>query len=256
MTRAVRFAGTRRRGFTLIEILIALVVLFIGIVGIIALFPIGIESTRSSVQDTNAALIAESIHHAIILAMRNANAQGEAWIVHDGCPLQPSATSPPNSGTYGGRCAYPLILTDPAGNPVPPALPPGPDQAHPINPVAYSTGAQTDIFQLTRDSDGASAGDPTYDPLRRTVEDIRGAAIAAPPDAIQGSDTTIDYSQYYWNFYVGQVTDAAGVRLPLFQFRIRIWRGYRNGSYNHATDPGDLPPEFIQEFRVLVASNS
>jgi type II secretory pathway pseudopilin PulG len=46
-------------GFTLIEIGIAIFILAIGLIGILTLFPIGIDSTRRVTQDTNAAILSE-----------------------------------------------------------------------------------------------------------------------------------------------------------------------------------------------------
>ncbi len=46
-------------GFTLIEIGIAIFILAIGLIGILTLFPIGIDSTRRVTQNTNAAILSE-----------------------------------------------------------------------------------------------------------------------------------------------------------------------------------------------------
>ena len=54
-----------RGGFTLIEILIAIVVLVLGIVGIISLFPTAIESGNKTVEDSYAAAITQSVVDAI-----------------------------------------------------------------------------------------------------------------------------------------------------------------------------------------------
>lgn len=62
----------RRRpdGFTLIEILLALAVLAIGMVGIMALFPVGLDSSRRAIEDTTSANVAESVKAALVQAMR------------------------------------------------------------------------------------------------------------------------------------------------------------------------------------------
>ncbi len=46
-------------GFTLIEIGIAIFILAIGLIGILTLFPVGIDSTRRMTQDTDAAVLSE-----------------------------------------------------------------------------------------------------------------------------------------------------------------------------------------------------
>lgn len=83
-------------GFTLIEILVALTVLIIGLVGILALFPVGLSSSQASVEDTFASLIADSVGNALISAMRNSTG-GNVRFRHDGI------TSPPyNFGLPSG----------------------------------------------------------------------------------------------------------------------------------------------------------
>lgn len=61
---------SRRRGFTLIEILIAIVVLVLGITGIVALFPTAIESGNQTVEDTYAATITQSVVDSISVGIR------------------------------------------------------------------------------------------------------------------------------------------------------------------------------------------
>ena len=58
-------------GFTMMEILIAIVVLVIGLVGILALFPIGIDACRRASTNSAGGWIAESVAEAITEALRN-----------------------------------------------------------------------------------------------------------------------------------------------------------------------------------------
>jgi len=70
-------------GFTLIEILFAVLVMVIGLVGILALFPTGIDSSNRSVEDTEAGLKSQSFVNALSIAMANAtydNSTGN-WII-------------------------------------------------------------------------------------------------------------------------------------------------------------------------------
>lgn len=60
------------KGFTIIEILIAMVVLSLGLLGILGVFPAGIKKTAEIVEDSNAAMIAESSRNAMELALQNA----------------------------------------------------------------------------------------------------------------------------------------------------------------------------------------
>ncbi len=76
-----------RSGMTLLEILLALVILAIGVVGILALFPPALQSSTESVEETMAAMMAESVAGGLVQAFRsgvaNANGQIEATLSHD-----------------------------------------------------------------------------------------------------------------------------------------------------------------------------
>lgn len=65
-----RLIHARRSGFTIIEILIAIVVLVLGITGIVALFPTAIESGNQTVEDTYSATITQSVVDAISVGLR------------------------------------------------------------------------------------------------------------------------------------------------------------------------------------------
>jgi Tfp pilus assembly protein PilV len=62
--------SARRAGFTILEILIAIVVLVLGITGIIALFPTAIESGNKTVEDSYAAAITQSVVDALSVGVR------------------------------------------------------------------------------------------------------------------------------------------------------------------------------------------
>jgi competence protein ComGC len=61
------------RGLTLIEILLSLIVMVLGVVGILALFPPAMQSANESVEDTNAAVVSESVAHSLVNAFNFAN---------------------------------------------------------------------------------------------------------------------------------------------------------------------------------------
>jgi prepilin-type N-terminal cleavage/methylation domain-containing protein len=78
-----------RSGFTLIEILIATSILTLGLVGILALFPVAIRAGRQVVEDSNAVVIAQSVAEAIRSGIRNRKGytrSGHVYFVfaHDG----------------------------------------------------------------------------------------------------------------------------------------------------------------------------
>lgn len=59
-------------GLTLLEILLALIILVLGVLGILALFPPALQSANESMEDTNAAMLAESVAHALTNSMKYA----------------------------------------------------------------------------------------------------------------------------------------------------------------------------------------
>ena len=79
----------REEGFTILEILIAVAIRVIGLLGILALFPVAIDTAKRTIQETNAVLIAQSVEQAIRegLAFRKGHSK-EKWtyfiLEHDG----------------------------------------------------------------------------------------------------------------------------------------------------------------------------
>jgi type II secretory pathway pseudopilin PulG len=55
---------------TLIEILLALIVMVLGVLGVLAVFPVAMESAKESLEETNAALVGESVAQGITNGMR------------------------------------------------------------------------------------------------------------------------------------------------------------------------------------------
>ncbi len=64
----VRVRSGPAAGFTLVEILLALLILSVGLMGVLALFPLGIDATRISVESTRAATIARMAKAALTTA--------------------------------------------------------------------------------------------------------------------------------------------------------------------------------------------
>lgn len=78
-----------RGGFTLMEILIAMVVLMVGLCGIMAVFPHALKSANTTVEKSYAAAISQSVVDAIQLGLREMSTPYEDWQAfvfdHDGC---------------------------------------------------------------------------------------------------------------------------------------------------------------------------
>lgn len=61
---------SNQRGMTLIEILLALIVMVLGVLGILRLFPPAMDLARESMEETNAALVGESVAEGLTNALR------------------------------------------------------------------------------------------------------------------------------------------------------------------------------------------
>jgi prepilin-type N-terminal cleavage/methylation domain-containing protein len=83
----------RNDGFTLVEILIAMVVLSVGMLGILALFPAGIKADQQTLQQTYVAQIGESVYNALLSSFRDATTSTRITFSHDFQNL--------NTGTIG-----------------------------------------------------------------------------------------------------------------------------------------------------------
>ncbi len=261
-----------RRGLTLIEILIALIILMVGLVGIFALFPVGIKSTQESVEDTTAALLAESFHHALIAAMRTSRpANGVADEVpvvmcHDGLPgmrFDGGTSHDATTGLAGGPTlpdntyvfALPSENDGNAGNRV---------FTYPRPNTGSPTAPRRALFRM-----GDSGGSATY-----TRRCLMGTGTRAAPAAgsVWFEDPTEAIDQYYVCFDIYRVRDqAGGFSQPLFEFQIGIYRNYQDrggqGWTINTNPPGGgawpapLPanpnghPDRKKVFRTLIAGN-
>lgn len=102
----------QRAAFTLLEILIAIVVLVIGITGIVAVFPTAIKSGNQTVVDSYASLITQSVVDAINVGIREARYRtnvtpgAESWdyfiFEHDGVQDDITSTTPEQYFTVAG----------------------------------------------------------------------------------------------------------------------------------------------------------
>lgn len=71
------------KGVTLIEILLSLLVLVIGIVGILAIFPSALQQSKETVQERAALIYGESVKAALANAMRFPDVGGNRIMTHD-----------------------------------------------------------------------------------------------------------------------------------------------------------------------------
>lgn len=161
----IRTRGRWNSGFTILEILIAMVVLTVGVLGLLALFPIGIQSTTHTVRDSRSSLLARSIQEAITVAMRvspDETTNAAVLVQHDGfAGGQYTFARPLVAGAAGQiYCPAPGGGTDPTG----------------------------DTFELAKDAQAFAA-----------VQDIRDPAMGL------GIDPTEPTQQYSFGFLVQRV---------------------------------------------------
>jgi prepilin-type N-terminal cleavage/methylation domain-containing protein len=199
-----------RRGFTLLEILLALAVLLVGLVGILTLFPVGIRSVGESTMDTMAAIVAESVQQALMKAMRMPGTPGATrriTVYHDGFPPTGLTFDLPPA-TQAGTTFY---------------VAPGTPQTTPF-------GANT-IFTLGTDPTILA----TYDQI---VSGSSGGARLDPSEGYRQYQFSIDVRRVpnealfeftihvYRNFFAYTGTIAANQVHPkqIKQFRVQIGR--------------------------------
>lgn len=119
----MRMTRSRRSGFTLIEILISLSVLTIGLVGILALFPVGLQNSKQAIEDTVSANIAESVKSGIVQSLKMKPAGVDLVdFFHDGSPtglqFRLPPTDPINMGDFERAVPQQATGPAPAGTPV------------------------------------------------------------------------------------------------------------------------------------------
>ncbi|NUN47332.1 MAG: prepilin-type N-terminal cleavage/methylation domain-containing protein [Candidatus Brocadiae bacterium] len=206
-------------GFTLIEILIALVLLMVGIVGILSLFPVGIKNVNESVKDSNAANITQSLYGAVTEAMRRSDGL-TAVVCHDGLPLSGgipmvSITLP---SAVGASELYPDVGK---GRP-------GTDTTLEV----YQMGTDTrTINVLNSVQNGVGAGGDPTDPLRQYSFQME---VSKPPESVIVVDTA------------GTTTD-----LPLFSVRFVVYRSY----FTTVVPAGETHPAQVKEISAFVAGS-
>lgn len=204
-------------GFTLIEILIAMAILMIGIVGILSLFPVGIKNVSDSVEDSTAANVAQSLYNAMTEAMRRPNSTGSVVLAHDGLQLV-------GAQTY--TFPLPASVAVPTLHPAPGMGTDGTLQTFQLGTDARTNNVLTDI---TAPPGWSAGGDPT-EPLRQYSFQFE---VQKPPEAIV------------------PLGGGASTTVPLYQFRFLIYRSYTV----QVVAPGDQHPDLVKEFTTLIAGS-
>lgn len=193
------------RGVTLIECLMALIVIAIGLVGIVSMYPVAIGTSKKSLEIAEAAKYAESIRHALEAALKNAvyDPTTQQWKI--------TLTHDMTDGTNANRIDIDLPKIDdgwrrfPGNKPVAPSKnprkKPGPFE-RPQNDAAYNLYADRWI--------------------RSQVDYVRKTSDASDP-----------YAQFAFSFDVKKINTLSHLRNPppdlerqtgLYRFRIHVFR--------------------------------
>ncbi len=210
----------RERGLTLIEILLALIVMVLGVVGILALFPPALQSAMESVEDTNAAVVSESLAHSMVNAFNFAN-----W---DPATLETTVTLTHDLDAGGTkiRYAFKLPKLDQPGKEdwwhYPSTVPaPQPDPGA-ILPGTWNPETDNRIFKMSADHwtnltvQGVhDANDPT-DPYRQYAFSFAARKVNTLEHLI-GKPNPEKPGETY------KVEDLEGL-CKLYEFRINVFR--------------------------------
>jgi type II secretory pathway pseudopilin PulG len=100
------------QGMTLIEILIALIVMVLGVLGILALFPPALQMGSESMEETNAAILGESVAHALVGAFQTVEEDRTAATLK----LKATISHDLKAGSANGR--YTFVLPNLPANPL------------------------------------------------------------------------------------------------------------------------------------------
>ncbi len=216
---------SNRRGMTLIEILLALIVMVLGVLGILRLFPPAMELARESMEETNAALVGESVAQALTNSMRlsvydTTNSRTVVTLTHD---LQ--------LGTTRMKYRFVLPKIEKAGDPqwihFPGTKSPSdPDPGQQL-PAVWNAEDDERLFQL--------AGDGW---VKQTTDTVK-----------QENDPTDSYSQFAFSFDIRKVYTM--------EYLIRPTPQPNPDKPGSAYTETDLDPMMkLYEFRVYVFRTS
>lgn len=176
---ASRPRRARRLGFTILEILIAIVVLVLGITGIIALFPTAIESGNKTIEDSYAAAITQSVVDAIAVGLAESRytvpAAGRTYSYfifnHDGVLDAPPERPEDYSFNQQPRRDYMILLPQSKGSEPNTRTMDEPVFLYPVPlPAGSATGGERDLGSLSPAALKDNLADTEW---RTTTEGVR-----------------------------------------------------------------------------------
>lgn len=234
----------RSSGFTLIEILIALVIMLVGILGIVTLFPLAIKNTGEATKDTEIGFFANSIKTSLEQAMRSAPPGGPALLKLVGLPKGEMKFPLPKYPEGGGESKFYMF---------PPTnlqYPPGEQkvvEAPPVGEGENFQGTSSDGRVYSPCVKGAEAGSETEEYMRKLGEEMKKGSTGSPP----GGNVNLE-KRFPAICNLSYAFDVQRPEpLPYYRFRIKVYPNYENQI------KGNPPPESIkfESFWIIFSSN-
>jgi type II secretory pathway pseudopilin PulG len=225
----------RRAGFTILEILIAIVILVLGISGVIALFPTAIEAGNKTIVDTYASAITQSVVDAVSLGLRESRYR-----------------TPPDK--TGRVWTYFILDHDGVWDPMSPT----PQDYSSMFPVAGNSFPVSDadwciVLPQGKDGNADPAQEPTFNyPAVRSCDNFGGGPnfvdirnLDALAGCASGPTAFDDWDKRYWRVNV-RGENQVNIRRVYHLGRYRRYQE-KPGFPSPTTAPGSIREEFLGE---------
>lgn len=209
-------------GFSLLEILVAFAVLGIGMIGILALFPIASQRVNQTVSGSQASAIAESLHQAFVVGFHNMEGD-QVYVRHAG---------------LGQNC--------------------GGDQKECYKftrPSSPGSGVRTDEHpRKTNNGTAASPHQELFWQFRPEGQETQDEPLSKLIEDVKTTDESMDLNQYRMSVKVERFSQQS-----LFRVQIAVYRNYRKiPSAKIETAPSDRSqpvrhPDLVKEYRAMIA---
>lgn len=245
-------------GFTIVEILVALTVLMVGLLGILSLFPYSLNNIQQTAEYTEASTIASSFHQSLLAGVHNAGTRQNVVTIH-------------HAGVYNTGDGIDEKYTFPLPeSPVKDREEPLPEEGGPIiNPIAFwipCPGGHQLCPEYTGSGGGniawggSGTGEGESGTFLWRMGHRRGGAggtnATGLRDLIQNIRDNFDPSIGTDQYSVGMVVrNRAYYPGTLHEVLIRVYRGFSRDP--NATIPrttgGEEHKDLIREYRAKIA---
>lgn len=214
-------------GFTILEILVALTVLGIGMLGIMALFPVATKRVNETVADSQASAMAESFHQSLVVGFHKKEGQ---HVIFRHAGLGENCDSA--SGDKKEECYRFKVPEPPNSNPISTKeIPNGDGTADdPHGQYFWKSSPGTDDWDSPTSEEN----------LSNLIEDVKS------------SDPSMDLDRYRVSVKVDRFASES-----LFRVQIAVYRNYKNikdaGPNCGSGSPCIRHPNLVKEYRAMIA---